>query len=100
MNKYFDVDASESVYVYDCKKDQGCQCDENHKCSFGISYLEGSSYQGFMVKDTVYFGDHFHKDNDGFEFTFGCVKKETKLFYEQKADGILGMGMSHGSYIS
>ena len=26
-----------------------------------------------------------------FEYTFGCVKTETKYFYSQKVDGILGL---------
>jgi len=29
-------------------------------------------------------------------FSFGCVSSETKLFYSQEADGILGLGMSEG----
>jgi hypothetical protein len=45
-----------------------------------------------MVRDKFYFGDDYHTDWDAFNFTFGCVSKETRLFYDQKADGILGMG--------
>ena len=62
--------------------------------------MEGSSYEGFLVEDQMYFGDNFHSGHDAFMFTFGCVSKETNLFYEQKADGILGMGMAHTMAIS
>lgn len=55
--------------------------------------MEGSSYEGFMVMDKVYFGDDYDPEQDGFDFSFGCVSKETKLFYDQAADGILGLGM-------
>ena len=41
----------------------------------------------------VYFGDNFHED-DGFEFNVGCVQRETKYFYSQDADGILGLANS------
>ena len=54
--------------------------------------MEGSSYEGFMVSDMVYFGDNYHVGHDGFDFSFGCVSRETNLFFNQKADGILGMG--------
>jgi len=46
-----------------------------------------------MVQDKVHFGSNYHATEDSFNFTFGCVSKETKLFYKQAADGILGMGM-------
>ena len=53
--------------------------------------MEGSSYTGFMVRDLLYFGTEAD-DEDGVDFVFGCVNKETKLFYTQEADGILGLG--------
>ena len=49
-----------------------------------------------MVADRIYFGKDYHQAFDGFMFSFGCVSRETNLFYEQAADGILGMGMSSG----
>ena len=62
--------------------------------------MEGSSYSGFMVSDQVYFGDNYHQGHDAFQFVFGCVSKETILFYDQKADGILGMGMAKNVALS
>lgn len=43
--------------------------------------MEGSSYAGFMVQDQVYFGDHYKVGYDAFNFVFGCIYKETNLFY-------------------
>jgi len=43
-----------------------------------------------MVKDELYFGE---EGQEPVEFTFGCASLETNLFYTQKVDGILGMGM-------
>jgi hypothetical protein len=43
------------------------------------------------VKDLVHFGEFYHPDLDGFNFTFGCATQETHLFFLQEADGILGM---------
>ena len=53
--------------------------------------MEGSSYEGFMLRDIVHFGDEHDPGKDSFNFTFGCVTKETKLFYSQEVDGILGL---------
>lgn len=47
----------------------------------------------------MHFGNHYSVDQDGFNFVFGCIYKETNLFYTQKADGILGMGKANGIYI-
>ena len=48
-----------------------------------------------MVADQLYFGDSYSFGQDAITFTFGCVSKETNLFYDQLVDGILGMGMKH-----
>ena len=93
INPYFNVDQSESKYMLTCGVDKDCNC-VGDKCSFNQGYGEGSSYEGFMVTDTVYFGDDYHREDDGFAFNFGCVTTETHLFYTQKADGILGLTKS------
>lgn len=66
LNDYFDVKSSLSKYFYDCHKDQGCTCDRDGKCSFLQKYGEGSLYKGFIVKDSVHFGDHYHAGLDSF----------------------------------
>lgn len=38
-------------------------------------------YDGYIVRDQVYFGDNYHTGFDNFQYTFGCVKRETNLFY-------------------
>lgn len=47
----------------------------------------------------MYFGDNYHPVSDSFSFSFGCIAEETKIFYTQKADGIVGMGMGKGNGI-
>lgn len=99
----YDLDKSTSKHIFDCKKEakERCECssDGNHRCHFYQGYMEGSSYTGFMVQDQVYFGDQYKVGYDAFNFVFGCIYKETNLFYTQKADGILGMGKGSGIYI-
>jgi hypothetical protein len=47
------------------------------------------------VKDQVFFGSEDSLE-ESFDFTFGCVSKETNLFYTQEADGILGLTKEGG----
>ena len=94
MNDWYDFDLSTSGHIISCKEDTGCSCTANDRCSFYQGYQEGSAYRGFMVSDQVYFGDSHHTKEDAFRFSFGCVSTETNMFYDQIADGILGMGMN------
>lgn len=81
LNPYYDFDQSTEGYIYNCKSDQGCRCSDGSKCRFYQGYMEGSSYEGFMVKDQMYLGEGYHEGLDAFKFSFGCVSKETNLFY-------------------
>lgn len=83
------------------------------------SYTERSSYNGYYVQDMINFGndienhlagtqtipdfDQIYKDRQ-FPTVFGCVEKqsifnpsdllrETNFFFDQQADGILGIGV-------
>lgn len=89
---HYDFDSSSAGYTFNCLKEK-CTCTDDGKCKFYQGYMEGSSYSGFMVEDQVYFGDSYHLAHDAFMFSFGCVSKETNLFYNQRANGILGMAM-------
>lgn len=80
INNLYDFDQSTAGYTFNCHKYK-CSCTDEEKCKFYQGYMEGSSYSGFMVKDQVYFGDEYHLAHDAFMFTFGCVSKETNLFY-------------------
>lgn len=103
INALYDLDRSKSHHIYDCKReaDQHCQCstDGKDRCEFDQGYMEGSSYQGFMVTDRVYFGDRWGPGDEGITFAFGCIYRETKLFFTQKADGIMGMGKGTQIYV-
>lgn len=66
-------------------------------CDFNQAYGEGSSYSGFLARDTFYFGSDYHVGDDAFDMTFGCVTQETHLFYTQEADGILGLTKSNSA---
>lgn len=70
---------------------QACNCADADRCHFYQGYAEGSLYDGYIVNDKIYFGESIDSDQDGIAYNFGCVKQETKYFYTQKADGILGM---------
>ena len=81
---------STSFTLYDCRHTD-CTCSDYNRCRFYQGYAEGSKYEGYLVSDQFYFGENYHFGQDAFTYTFGCVKLETKYFYSQDADGILGL---------
>ena len=90
INEHYDNEQSTSFYMYDCNSVK-CVCTDGHKCRFYQGYAEGSLYDGYVVSDQLYFGENYHLYEDAFQYTFGCVKRETKYFYSQDVDGILGL---------
>lgn len=48
------------------------------------------------MKDNFHFGERYHPGEDAFNFAFGCIEEETNLFFDQAADGILGMARQSG----
>ena len=96
INSLYTSSKSESFQLYDCTK-VDCKCATSNRCRFYQGYAEGSKYEGYVAKDALYFGESFHYGVDMFEYTFGCVHTETKYFYSQEADGILGLSSERPS---
>ncbi|KAI8473330.1 MAG: aspartic peptidase domain-containing protein [Monoraphidium minutum] len=63
-------------------------CDAG-RCAYKEAYKEGSSTQGWLVRDVVSLPGS--KGASG-TTDVGCVEKETGYIYEQEADGIMGLG--------
>jgi hypothetical protein len=71
----------------------------NNKCVVGQSYTDGSSWEGYVVKDNVYLGglsakDTFMANRYDFNFSFICETQETEIFQKQLANGVLGLSRS------
>ena len=69
------------------------------ECNFMISYLEGSSLEGIYINEIVRFGDNFTNQNLNY-IPIGCTTKETHLFRDQLADGIMGLSNSEYNFVS
>ena len=89
----FDISASSTASWSSCSADcPSNSCMDNH-CSYSISYTEGSSISGYWFSDYVHLGDAI-EGNLPVKSNLGCHVSETKLFYTQSANGILGMAPS------
>jgi hypothetical protein len=68
--------------------------DENDlKCLFSTTYLEGSSYTGYIVKDSFVFHNEMNEtDRHSKTHLFGCATEESGEFAKQAVDGIIGFG--------
>ena len=63
--------------------DKSKKANEN-KCSFSISYSEGSTLRGVYINELVRFGKNF-KEQDGTYVPMGCTTYEDHLFLKQEA---------------
>lgn len=106
MDDWYDYSKSSTAIVPNCTDalfDKfSCQCQTN-RCGFSISYTEGSSLDGYFIDDMVEIGiEEFEIHNGTHEpsrlrFLIGCTQRETDMFKQQKADGILGLGFNSNS---
>eukprot|EP00929_Paragymnodinium_shiwhaense_P014567 TRINITY_DN122487_c0_g1_i1.p1 TRINITY_DN122487_c0_g1~~TRINITY_DN122487_c0_g1_i1.p1 ORF type:complete len:541 (-),score=70.64 TRINITY_DN122487_c0_g1_i1:7-1629(-) len=64
-------------------------CKQDH-CSYYQGYQESSSIEGDWFEDYVRLGDAIQR-NPPVKARLGCHRRETKLFYTQKANGIFGV---------
>ena len=74
-----------------------CNSNEN-KCSFSISYSEGSSLRGVYINEIVRFGENYHEQNATY-VPIGCTNFENHLFYKQDANGIMGLANNDNNFI-
>ena len=85
------------------KKRRGIFNSFHNYCTFNISYSDGSSIAGYYTRQRVYFQNLLNKDNNyskPFIIPIGCTSEEKKIFYYQKADGIMGLGNSKKSFVN
>lgn len=85
----FDIAKSKTAKWMQCGK--GCRgsCKQGH-CAYHQGYQEGSSISGYWFQDWVRLGDAIQR-NPPVYTNVGCHYNENKLFYTQKANGILGI---------
>jgi hypothetical protein len=83
--------SSATSEVMQCTSDCLGSCKRENQCSYHVSYFEGSSIEGLWFTDVVQMGDR-SEANIPVKSTLGCHTSETKLFYTQLANGILGIG--------
>eukprot|EP00929_Paragymnodinium_shiwhaense_P047039 TRINITY_DN23887_c0_g1_i3.p1 TRINITY_DN23887_c0_g1~~TRINITY_DN23887_c0_g1_i3.p1 ORF type:complete len:475 (-),score=37.79 TRINITY_DN23887_c0_g1_i3:69-1493(-) len=86
----FDIGGSSTAQWAKCGL--GCRnvCKYGY-CSYQQGYTEGSSIKGYYFDDFVRLGDSI-QHNPPVKARLGCHYNENRLFYTQKANGILGIG--------
>jgi hypothetical protein len=98
MDPHFDPNKSNTSIISHCNNNGGT----SNKCYFKQSYSEGSSWQAYKVRDTVWIGGKDissikNADTWSTNFDFGCLSSETGLFRTQNVDGIMGMSSAENT---
>ena len=69
-----------------CSKNNACcAASDKSKCSFRLSFGDGSGAKGYLVRDILKWGDV------EFPVTFGGIHSDSEDFERSEVDGILGM---------
>mmetsp|Transcript_86450 Transcript_86450/g.201127 ORF Transcript_86450/g.201127 Transcript_86450/m.201127 type:complete len:506 (-) Transcript_86450:124-1641(-) len=93
LDPMFDVSLSESARWLNCSSQCSRSCVKGH-CSYRETYSEGSTISGLWFDDSVRLGDSF-SGNPPVRASLGCHTNENKLFYTQRANGIMGLAPSY-----
>lgn len=93
LDPVFDVSHSSSARWLNCSGSCSWSCVKGH-CSYRETYSEGSTISGLWFHDSVRLGDSFN-DNPPVRASLGCHTNENKLFYTQRANGIMGLAPSY-----
>lgn len=89
MDPNFDIDSSTSASWIQCGSSCRGTCKSTH-CGYHQGYTEGSSISGWYFSDIVRLGDAIQR-NPTVTVRLGCHQDENRLFYTQKANGIMGI---------
>lgn len=83
-----------SMIFCDSSEDLTTSSSSSGQCVYEISYAEQSASKGRLVRDVFRFPDNVTT----VPVTLGCESGETGEIFNQKADGILGMGNHQGTF--
>jgi len=92
LDPAYDVSRSETARWLNCSSSCKGTCFKAH-CPYTETYSEGSTISGFWFDDFVELGDSLQK-NPPVRAQLGCHTNENKLFYSQRANGIMGLAPS------
>ena len=90
IDSAFDISASTTANWATCSERCPTGSCTNGHCSYSLSYTEGSSVHGYWFSDFVQLGDLAERNLPVLS-SLGCHVSETKLFFSQSVNGILGM---------
>jgi len=94
LDALFDISRSATATWVNCSGDCTAGC-SNGKCLYAQTYTEGSSISGYWFRDYIALGDA-PQHNPPVVAQVGCHREERKLFYTQRANGILGLAPHRG----
>lgn len=92
MDSVFNFSNSSTASWASCDHCPSGSCVKGH-CAYSISYVEGSAISGYWFSDFVRLGGS-GEGNIPVNSSLGCHTLETKLFYTQSVNGILGLAPS------
>lgn len=96
LDPAFDISSSDTASWSSCSEGCAEECVGN-RCPYRETYAEGSSVEGFWFTDFMELGDSFSK-NPAVLAKMGCHDMEDKLFFTQRANGIMGLAPPMGSH--
>ena len=104
LNPKYPLENTSKILTCDdnkCKMAPSSKCIKN-KCSFQISYAEGSKLSGVYVDQEIFFeaiNMEPNITNQSYSIPIGCTTLETHLFKTQLADGIMGLNNNDNSFV-
>uniref|UniRef100_A0A0G4HBS5 Peptidase A1 domain-containing protein n=1 Tax=Chromera velia CCMP2878 TaxID=1169474 RepID=A0A0G4HBS5_9ALVE len=110
LDPFFNSSMSSTFYWHGCgmqteeeetvdSSEWSCSCgqaDTTRVCTYGVSYVEGSSIAGKWFSDVAIVASQ-PDGRQASRHSLGCHTRETNLFLTQKANGIMGVASPRAS---